>query len=64
MISAIFKLSGKTPVVKDTLYMKNRYSEIRYLANFDIIIRMFFIPIALLLSRLDIAFRIYFLVFM
>ena len=64
MISAIVKLSGKTPVVKDTLYMRNKYSEIRYLANFDIIIRMFFISIALLLSRLDIAFRISFLVFM
>ena len=45
---AIFKLSGKIPVVKDKLYMKHRCSAICSLAIFNTFMRMLFIPIALL----------------
>ena len=54
MTLAIFKLSGKMLVVKDTLYMKNRCLAIPPLANFNTFMGMLFIAITLLLSRLDI----------
>ena len=45
---AIFKLSGKIPVVKDKLYMKHRCSVICSLSISNIFVGMLFIPIALL----------------
>ena len=62
MTLAIFKLSGKMPVVKDKLYMKHRCSSICSLANFNIVMGMLFITTALLYLRLDIISRISFLV--
>ena len=60
MTLAIFKLSGKMLVVKDTLYMKDRCLAIPPLANFNTFMGMLFIPITLLLLRLDIIYIISF----
>ena len=52
--SAIFKLSGKIPVVKDRLYMLHRFSAIGFVTNFKIFKGTLFIHVVLLLSKFDI----------
>ena len=61
MTLAIFKLSGKIPVVKETLHIK-QCSAFCFLGNINIFIGMLFISVALLLLRLDIIARTYFFV--
>ena len=62
MTLIIFKLSEKIPVAKDKLFIKHSCSAVSSLVNFNVFIEVLFIPVALVLQRLDIISRILFLV--